>query len=283
MSHTATLFTRSAAIVGLASMTGLGVLALSGAGQPPANPPMSKPPSPSGIIPASQSSPAVQPQVDSAAQLISDARLSFSRVKDYMGTLVKEERVGGQMQTEQYISFRIRQKPYSVYLKWTGPKAFDGQEAMYVAGKNGNKLKAKAAGLVGAVGFISLDPTDPRALKQSRHTITDTGIGHLIETITQCREMERQLPPSQVQTTYREFAFQGKQCVGMDTVHKVNNGQFYCYRSVVYFDKQTKLPMRFEAYDWPTAGGPAGGEKLECYSYIDVKFNVGLTDAAFGL
>jgi hypothetical protein len=41
--------------------------------------------------------------------------------------------------------------------------------------------------------------------------------------------------------------------------------------------------VRFEAYDWPKAGGPAGGDKLECYSYIDLKFNVGLTDAAFGL
>jgi hypothetical protein len=221
--------------------------------------------------------------VDPAAQLIADAKLSFSRVKDYMGTLVKEERVGGQLQPEQYISFRIRQQPYSVYLKWTGPKQFDGQEAMYVAGKNGDKLKARAAGLIGAVGFVSLDPTDPRALKQSRHTITDTGIGHLIESITHCHEIERQAPSGQVQTTYREFAFQGKQCVGMETVHKVNNGQFYCYRSVVYFDKQTKLPVRFEAYDWPTAGGPAGGDKLECYSYVDVKFNVGLTDAAFGL
>jgi outer membrane lipoprotein-sorting protein len=69
----------------------------------------------------------------------------------------------------------------------------------------------------------------------------------------------------------------------METVHRANTGQFYCYRTVVYFDKQTKLPVRFEAYDWPAAGGTPGGEKLECYSYVDVKFNVGLTDAAFGL
>src|SRR5205823_971375 len=142
----------------------------------------------------------------------------------------------------------------------------DGQEAMYVAGKNENKLRAKAAGLAGAIGFVSLDPTDPRALKQSRHAITETGIGHLIETIARGHEMERQLAPGQVQTSFREFVFQQKQCVGMETVHKVNNGQFYCFRSVVYFDKQTKLPVRFEAYDWPTAGGSAGGEKLECYS-----------------
>jgi Protein of unknown function (DUF1571) len=40
--------------------------------------------------------------------------------------------------------------------------------------------------------------------------------------------------------------------------------------------------VRFEAYDWLAAGGNPQGELLECYSYIDLKFNVGLTDAAFG-
>jgi hypothetical protein len=274
--------TRAAAAVGLVTLTGLGVLVLSGAGQPPATTPT--PPPSTGVVQASQMSTPVPSQVDPAAQLIADARASFSRVKDYMGTLVKEERVGGQLQPEQYIAIRVRQEPFSVYLKWTGPKQFEGQEAIYVAGKNGNKMRAKAStGLAAAMGFVSLDPTDPRALRQSRHAITESGIGHLIETIARGREADQNLGAGQVQTTYRDFMFQQKQCMGMETVHKVNNGQFYCYRSVVFFDKQTKLPVRFEAYDWPKAGGPATGDKLECYSYIDLKFNVGLTDAAFGL
>jgi len=238
---------------------------------------------PGGVVPASQSVAVPQQPTDRGGQLLADARASFTRVKDYMGTLVKEDRVGGQLQPEQYITLRVRQQPYSVYLKWTGPKQFEGQEAMYVAGRNENKLKAKGTGFAGIVGYVSLDPMDPRALKQSRHPITDTGIGHLIETLARGHEMDRRAPASQVQVAYRDFMFQQKQCAGMETVHRVNTGQFYCYRTVVYFDKQTKLPVRFEAYDWPVAGGPAGGEKLECYSYIDLKFNVGLTDAAFGL
>ena len=199
-----------------------------------------------------------------------------------MGTLVKEERIGGQLLPEQYISMRIRQQPFSVYLNWTGPKQFEGQEAIFVAGKYENKVRAKGTGLAGAFGFVSLDLDDPRAMKQNRHKITETGIGNLIETLTRRYEAERQCPPGQVQRSYRDFMFQQKACAGMETVHRLNNGQFYCYRSVVYFDKQTKLPVRFEAYDWPASGGAPGGDKLECYSYIDLKFNVGLTDAAFG-
>jgi hypothetical protein len=275
MARTRRPFTRHFTTLGLAVLTAPGVFALIAAAQQPANPQ-------SGVVPASQTAPAM-PQPDQGTQLLADARASFTRVKDYMGTLVKEEKVGGQLQPEQYIAIRVRQQPFSVYLKWTGPKQFEGQEAVYVAGKNNNKMQAKTTGIAGALGFVSLDPTDPRALKQSRHAITESGIGHLIETLTRGYQMEGQFPPGQVTRTYREFMFQQKPCIGMETVHRVNNGQFYCHRTVVYFDKAMKLPVRFEAYDWPTAGGPAGGDKLECYSYIDLKFNVGLTDAAFGL
>ena len=82
--------------------------------------------------------------------------------------------------------------------------------------------------------------------------------------------------------TLREYQFQQRPCVGLETVHVANTGQSYCHRSLVFFDKEMKLPVRFEAYDWPAAGGNPTGDLLECYSYIDVKFNVGLTDAAFG-
>jgi hypothetical protein len=269
MSHPRIVPARPAAL-GLALLSLLGVLVLAGAGQPPAGAPAA-PPSPS------------TPAPDLAGQLIAEAHASFARVRDYMGTLVKQERVGGHLQPEQFVSLRVRQQPFSVHLKWQGPKQYEGQEAAYVAGKNGGKMRAKAAGLAGAVGFVALEPTDPRALRQSRHAITETGLGHLIDTVERGYQQERQLPPSQVQTRYADYAFQQKPCTRMETVHLVNNGQFYCYRCVVYFDKSMKLPVRFEAYDWPAAGGSPQGELLECYSYIDLKFNVGLTDAAFGL
>jgi hypothetical protein len=49
----------------------------------------------------------------------------------------------------------------------------------------------------------------------------------------------------------------------------------------VYVDKDLRLPVRVEVYDWPARNGDPRGELLECYSYINLRFNVGLTDAAF--
>ena len=67
----------------------------------------------------------------------------------------------------------------------------------------------------------------------------------------------------------------------MELTHHAFNAQLYCYRCVVYFDKALKLPVRVEVYDWPAPNGNPKGELLECYSYVNLKFNVGLTDAAF--
>jgi hypothetical protein len=264
----------------------LGVLLMTGAQQPPAYPPQ---PPPAGSQPAGYppqagmtTGPALgNPAESPAAQLINEARLSFGRVRDYVGTMVKQERVGGQLLPEQAIAIRARTQPFSVYLKWQAPQNMVGQEACFVAGKNNNQMRAKSAGLLGGVGFVSLDPRDPKAMKGNRHAITEAGIGNLIERVAAAHAQESRLPPSQVTTRYGEYLFQQRPCVRMEAVHLVNNGQFYCYRCVVYFDKETRLPVRFEAYDWPAAGGAPGGELLECYSYIDLKFNVGLTDAAF--
>jgi hypothetical protein len=59
------------------------------------------------------------------------------------------------------------------------------------------------------------------------------------------------------------------------------NPSFYCHRTVVYLEKESKMPIRLENYDWPRQGGPAGGELLEMFGYVNLQFNIGLKDADF--
>ena len=54
----------------------------------------------------------------------------------------------------------------------------------------------------------------------------------------------------------------------------------YAYKMLVFVDKETKLPVRFEAYDQPKSGSTIS-ELLEAYSYTNVKLNVGLGEATF--
>ena len=79
-----------------------------------------------------------------------------------------------------------------------------------------------------------------------------------------------------------DYEFNKRPCTRVETIHPDNRGKhFLTYRSILYFDKETKLPIRIEAYDWPKQGGSPDGELLEVYSYINLRFNTGLGDEAF--
>ena len=81
--------------------------------------------------------------IDKVGQLLAEAKASFANVRDYTGTVVRQERIAGQLQPEAFIDIRIRQQPFSVCMKWTAPKQLAGQEAIFVAGKNNNEIPRK--------------------------------------------------------------------------------------------------------------------------------------------
>jgi hypothetical protein len=132
---------------------------------------------------------------------------------------------------------------------------------------------------LGAVGFVTIDVNDPRAMQHSRHNITEAGLGSLVEQYAQHWQKERQLNKTQVRLG--EYEYNKRRCVRIEIIHTERDPSFYCYRGVLYLDKETRLPVRSEAYDWPRRGGPAEGDLLEVFSYVDMRFNTGLDDRVF--
>jgi hypothetical protein len=213
-------------------------------------------------------------------RLIAEARRSFQGVKDYTCVFVKREQIKGQLQPENQMAMKVRNQPFSVHLRWLSPKAQVGQEACFVAGRNNGMMRVRSPGLLGAIGWVSMDPKDPRAQEASRRSITEAGIGNLIERLAQRWEHERKVGLTQVRIG--EYEFSKRRCTRVETTHPDNSGgQYQTYRTVVYFDKETNLPVRIEAYDWPTPKGNPDGELLESYSYVNLRFNIGLGDEAF--
>jgi hypothetical protein len=229
--------------------------------------------------PAAQ--PAPQDPMDYPLRLVADAAAAFQNVRDYTCLFIRREQVNGQLQAESVMNMRVRQQPFSVYLRWLGPKDLAGQEVVYVAGRNGNNLRVHATGIRGTVGFISIAPNDPRAMAQSRHPITEAGIGNLIASLQRNWTQERGQGRTQVRVA--DFDYARRKCTRVELTH-TNDAvarRFYAARSVIYFDKETRLPIRAEAYDWPRAGGPPEGDLLEVYSYVDLRFNVGVGEETF--
>jgi hypothetical protein len=213
-------------------------------------------------------------------RLIAEANKAYQEVRDYTCVLIKKERMHGQMQPENVITMKVRCQPFSVYLRWQQPKATAGQEACYVAGKNDGKMRVHSTGLLGVAGWVSLDPSDERAKKSSNHAITEAGIGNLLTRFGKRWEIEKNLNLTRVRIG--DYEYNKRRCLRVETIHPDNrSGQFATYRSVLYFDKETHLPIRVEAYDWPKAGGSAEGELMEVYSYINMKLNVGLGEDTF--
>jgi hypothetical protein len=219
------------------------------------------------------------PTIDDAVRLIETARDRFREVRDYSCRLVQRERVGDKLPPETVLGMEVRTHPFSVHLSWHEPRSMQGQEAVYVAGRNDGKMRVRGAGLLGAVGFISLEVDDARARRTSRHNITEAGLGNLIERFAEGWPRER--VHGGVEVHVDDFKFAGRPCTRVETIHPTNPDGFFLFgRSVVYFDRDTHLPIRVENYDWPKHKGEADG-LVEEYSYLGLKLNPGLSDDVF--
>jgi hypothetical protein len=175
---------------------------------------------------------------------------------------------------------RARRQPFGVYLRFESPVSARGQEVCFVEGRNKGMMRIHPAGWRKIVGFVSIDPRDPRVFEESRHSVTEAGLWSVMDTTARYWDMERRVNKTQVRIEDR--LFQQRPCTWIETTHPVREAaRYYAYRCVLCLDNQTHLPVRIEAYDWPRPGGPPGGDMLECYSYVNFRCNRGIREDAF--
>lgn len=241
------------------------------------------PPSTPPAVPA-QTTPTVAKEefkLDQPLSWLFEARRNYTlAVKDYSCTFIKTERIRGVLQEEHIIKFYCKAQPFSVYMKWQTPKSLHGQEVCYVEGKNNGKMRVRKKGFVGTItDFVSIPVNDHRAMDHSRHKITEAGIGNLIEQCLASMQVERQLNKTVV--SVGEHRFDNRPCLRIEMVRPHKGEAYYCFRSVLVVDKESKIPIRMENYDWPVPGGSQTGELLERFSYVDINFNTGLRDEFF--
>jgi hypothetical protein len=226
------------------------------------------------------SSPELAPTMDQAIAILDKARLQFQNVKDYECRLIKRERIGGVLFPESELTMKSRTQPFSMYLRCESQDSDKGMEICYVSGLTHGMMRVHPNGLVGVLGFWSLDTHDPRAMKKSRHAITEAGFGNLLDSTARYWEMERRLNKTVVHIG--EETIGGRPCIRIETAHPERTaGNFYGYRCVLWLDKETNLPAGAETYDWPGPESPEGGNLLESYRFLDLRFNVGLDEKCF--
>ncbi len=218
--------------------------------------------------------------LDRAIALLDEARQHFRNVRDYECRLLKQERIQSVLLPQSVMTMKVRNEPFSIYLRCESPDTDKGLEVCYVAGRNHGMMRVHPVGVLGIFGFQSLDPHDPRAFEKNRHCITEAGLGNLLDSTAHYWNMERRLNKTLVRITDDELS--GRPCTRIETIHPDRQaGVFYGYRCVLWLDKATHLPIGSETYDWPRPGSAESGDLLEWYRYLDLRCNVGLGDDVF--
>lgn len=207
---------------------------------------------------------------------IDQSRSAYKSVKDYTCIFIKQERIGSKLMDEQTAEMSVRAEPFAVFFHFTGPKSVQGQEAAYMAGKNEGKARVKGAGLKGLVGYLTLAVDDPKIMSDNRHTIDQAGIGKLIE---QIGDVDKKAGGVKSKILLSEVQFDKRDCLKLEITLEDKHPDIP-YRSIIYFDKALKLPVRVENYEAPKKG-KTEPELLEMYSYTQLKLNVGLKEEIF--
>lgn len=203
-------------------------------------------------------------------------------IRDYTCILVKRERINGTLGDYQYMAVKIRNHPFSVYLKFLKPDEVAGREVIYQEGANKGELQAhEGKGLRARLGTFSFNPTSAIAMDGNRYPITQIGIANLTHRLIEVATHDKQFGECQVQ--FRKNAkVNNRVCTVIEVVHPIPRRNFLFHKAVVYVDDELNIPIRYEAYSWPRQ--PGGDPVLdEEYTYLNMRLNVGLTDADFDI
>jgi len=207
-------------------------------------------------------------------------------VRDYTATLVRRERVNGQLKDHEYIFAKVRNRliedgkivsPFSVYMYFLKPSTVKGRELIYTEGQNEGKFCVHENGIV--LPSLWLNPEAPIAMKGQRYPMTKFGIQNLVDQMIVRAEKDRLHDECRVQ--FRKGAkINGRGCTVIQVFHPKRRDHFDYHVAQIFIDDELKLPVRYAAYDWPTKEG-ARPQLLEEYTYVNIKVNVNLTDLDF--
>ena len=229
----------------------------------------------------------LDPALDMAEKSLANIR---ANIDDYTCRITKQERIRGQLQDEEYMEAKIRNRkvdaagkvlvPLSVYMKFIGPPAVKGRECIWVEGQNNNKMRAHEGGVKGRfMPTVWLDPDGPIAMDGQLHPIYDIGVENLVIKLIERGEKEKKFPECDVEFI-KNAKINGRGCTVLRVVHPIQRPHFEFHRAEIFIGDQLNIPVRYAAFYWPAKPG-AEDDVLEAYTYTNVKVNVGLTDADF--
>jgi len=207
-----------------------------------------------------------------ADQLLAGMATAYAGVESYTARFVRQEMVDGILKPREEVLLKFR-RPGLLYLRWVaGPPA--GREILFVPDRNDSRMLVREPGLLASLATIVMAPDSPRVLEESRHAVTDIGIGRLIALI---------LDNARRASAAGEL---GVRDLGVVTVPdgsgrrvevvlpRQREKAYYCSRLDLIVATGSGLPVRATIYDWDD-------RMVADYTYLDLKLNPELTAKDF--
>jgi outer membrane lipoprotein-sorting protein len=199
------------------------------------------------------------------------AKMLLEKTESYTAVFHKQERIKGTLKTRETVLLKFK-KPFKVYMKWIdGPGK--GREVYYVPGWNDNRILVREPALRGTV-TLNLHPQSPLAMQGSRHPITEVGLDRMIKLFGDNLQRVWGSAEFELRRGQEEMLFE-RWVLPVEIVFpRDRQNGYYCYRSIISFDLEKKIPIRVRNFDWED-------RLIEDYGYEALRLHAGLTDADF--
>lgn len=193
---------------------------------------------------------------------------------DYTCTLIKQERIGGKLGTEQEITTKFKESPFSVAMQWTRNAPL-GDRVLFVKGKfDDNMLVRPSNSLLRmlAGGAVQRKPDGADAMRNTLRPVSlfgfRNGLLELVKVYVAAREA------GQLTEKFGGFAdVAGRKTIVLER-YLPPSDNYPAWKTLVYIDPEYLVPVCIEGYGWD--------EQLSSrYVYQNIKFNPGLTDDDF--
>ncbi len=205
------------------------------------------------------------------------SRKALETVVDYKCVFTKREVLPNNKLLKTTMNLRLRESPFSVYLKFVDLNA--GREVIYVEGLNNNNMLVHEAGLKSVLGTFPISPNGPDALAENKYPVSRIGLRKMLNTVITQWENEGKFAGITTQK-YPDSKLSGQICTVYEAVHKQPFKEFKFHTTRLWIDDETGLAIGVQQYNFPGKHDkdPAIAEE---YFYSQLKTNVQLTDKDF--
>lgn len=205
-------------------------------------------------------------------QLLKTALANLEAFPQYTATLTRQERKKGKLTPKEVMQIKLRQEPYAVYMGFTHPRDVKGQEAIYVKGKNNDKIVGHGVGLERLVGTVYLALSEERAINQ-------TGLYYLAESLVTQPERNPEVKSCEIYRLKPEKVGE-RLCEVILVTQARPVKEFNLSKMRVWIDQEWGIVVRNERWNWKDEDAEEQ-ELARDVIYTEVNRDVKLTEEDF--